>query len=140
MKRVIITLVGLFLVNVLAFAQAPQKMSYQAVVRSADGNLVTNQNVGVRISVLEGSASGTASYVETHSVTSNENGLVTLEVGDGTATTGTFSAIDWSSANHFIKVETDPAGGTNYTIEGTSQLLTVPYAFHANSSTPQEFF
>jgi hypothetical protein len=120
-------------------AQAPQKMSYQAIIRNTTNQLVVNQLVGMRISIIQGSQNGTAVYSETHSQTTNANGLLSLEVGTGTVQTGTFSSINWVNGPYFIKTETDPLGGTNYTITGSSQLLSVPYAFYAEnsgSSTP----
>ncbi len=125
-----------FTVNAsLMLAQAPQKMSYQSVVRNAGNNLVISSPVGMRISVLQGSASGTAVYVETQSATTNTNGLASLEIGGGTAVTGTFAGINWSTGGpYFIKTETDPSGGTAYTVTGTSQLQSVPYALYAANS------
>ncbi len=126
-------MMSLFATTMLA--QAPQKMSYQAVVRNASDALVTNANIGMRISVLQGTANGTAVYVETQNATTSTNGLVTLEIGAGTVVSGTFASINWGANAYFIKTETDPTGGTNYTIVGTSQFLSVPYAlFAANSS------
>lgn len=115
-------------------AQAPQKMSYQAVVRNSANALVTNQNVGMQISILQGNSSGAIVYMETQTPTSNANGLVSLEIGGGTVVNGNFAAIDWSNGPYFIKTETDPAGGTNYSITGTNQLLTVPYALYAKTA------
>jgi len=119
-------------------AQAPEKMSYQAVVRDASNMLVANQTVGIQISILQGSATGTAVYEETHAPLSNDNGLVSLEIGSGTVLSGVFSTIDWSNGPFFIQTETDPTGGTNYTISGTSQLMSVPYALHATTATSLE--
>lgn len=116
------------------FAQAPEKMSYQAVVIDGNNNLVSSTSVGMQISILQGSASGTAVYVETQTPTSNANGLVSLEIGSGTVVSGTFASIDWANGPYFIKTETDPTGGTNYTITGTSQLLSVPYALYAENA------
>ena len=113
------------------FAQAPQKMSYQAVIRNASGNLVVSAPVKMRISILQGSATGTSVYSELHNPTTNANGLVTIEIGGGTSPQGTFSSINWGSGTYFIKTETDPANGTNYSVVGTSQLLSVPYALYA---------
>ncbi|OGS77099.1 MAG: hypothetical protein A3G95_03280 [Flavobacteria bacterium RIFCSPLOWO2_12_FULL_31_7] len=123
----------------LAFAQAPEKMSYQAVVRNTTNNLVTNQAVGMQISILQGSATGTAVYVETQTPTSNTNGLVSLEIGSGVVVSGNMATINWANGPYFIKTETDPTGGTSYTITGISQLLSTPYALYAKtsgSSTP----
>ena len=132
MKK-IITICAALLMTASVWAQAPQKMSYQAVVRDAGNSLVANQAVGMQISILKGSPTGIAVYVETQTPTTNDNGLVSLEIGSGT-TTGDFSTIDWGSDTYFIKTETDPTGGTAYTISGTSQLMSVPYALYAETS------
>jgi hypothetical protein len=116
-----------------ASAQAPEKMSYQAIVRDSGGNLVANQLVGMQISILEGSAAGASVYTETQTPTTNVNGLVSLEIGTGTVVSGDFTTIDWGADTYFIKTETDPTGGASYTITGTSQLLSVPYALHAKT-------
>lgn len=116
------------------FAQAPPKMSYQAVIRNTDGGLVSSHAIGMRISILQGSQSGTAVYVETHTTTTNTNGLATIEIGGGTVVSGSFTGINWGSASFFLKTETDPAGGSAYSIVGTSQLLSVPYALNSKKS------
>jgi len=117
------------------FAQTPEKMSYQAVVRDSGDALVTNLAVGMQISILQTTATGTAVYIETQTPTTNINGLVTLEIGTGSVVSGDFTTIDWSTGLYFIKTETDPTGGSSYTITGTSQLLSVPYALHAKTVT-----
>lgn len=132
MKKIILILLLVF--TTIGFAQTPEKMSYQAIVRNADGNLVSNLPVGIQISILKTTSSGTPIYVESHTITTNENGLVTLEIGSGNKTTGSFSAINWGDDKYFIKTETDPLGASNYTITGTSQLLSVPYALHAKTA------
>jgi hypothetical protein len=113
------------------WGQSPQKMSYQAVIRDASDQLVTTQ-VGMQISILQGTADGTAVYTETQTPTPNINGLVSIEIGTGT-TSDDFSVINWTNGPYFIKTEIDPTGGTSYTITGTSQLLSVPYALHAKT-------
>jgi hypothetical protein len=118
----------------LSFAQPPQKMSYQAVIRNNNNQLVTNHVMGMKISILHSSISGTAVYAETQTPTTNANGLVTIEIGGGNIISGIFASIDWSDGPYFVKTETDPSGGTNYTITGTSQLLSVPYALYAKSA------
>jgi len=133
MRNIILLMVGLLFV-LDTQAQSPEKMSYQAVVRNATNNLVTNQGVGMQISILQTSASGTSVYVETHTPTTNANGLVSIEIGTGTVVSGAMSTIDWSAGPYFIKTETDPTGGTTYSITGTSQLMSVPYALHANKA------
>ena len=134
MSKKIITICAAFLLTASLWAQSPQKMSYQAVVRDGSNNLVSSTVVGMQISILQGSSSGTAVYVETQTPTSNANGLVSLEIGGGTVVSGTFATIDWANGPYFIKTETDPTGGTSYTISGTSQLMSVPYALHAKTA------
>jgi uncharacterized protein (TIGR02145 family) len=122
------------IVTAVGFAQSPQKMSYQAVIRNASGELVKSSPIGMKISILQGSATGTPIYVETQTPTTNANGLVTIEIGGATPVSGTFAGIDWSTGTYFIKTETDPTGGTSYSITGTSQILSVPYALYAKNS------
>src|SRR6056297_2925184 len=120
-----------------ARTQTPQKLSYQAIIRDASSQLVTEQDVGIQISILQGSTSGTAVYTETQATTTNVNGLVSIEIGKGT-TTEDFSSIDWSVDTYFIKTETDPEGGNNYSITAVSQLLSVPYALFADGAKKAE--
>ena len=127
----IITICTAILITANVFAQAPNKMSYQAIIRNNSNALVTNSAVGMRISILQTTPSGTAVYVETQMPTTNANGLVSIEIGAGTLVSGTFSTIDWANGPYFIKTETDPNGGSNYSIMGSSQLLSVPYALYA---------
>ena len=120
----------------LARAQAPERFSYQAVIRDAGNALVVGSAVGMQLSILQGSSSGPAVYVETQTPTTNANGLVSIEVGAGTPVLGSMAGIDWSAGPYFLKSETDPAGGTAYSITGVQQLLSVPYAlFAANGGT-----
>jgi len=133
MKNVAMILV-LGFISFMLSAQSPEKISYQAVIRNSAGSLVANQVIGMKISILQGSISGTVLYAETHAPTTNSNGLVSVEIGEGTIESGSFSAIDWSNGVYFIKTETDPAGGTDYTLTGTTQLLSVPYALHAKTA------
>ena len=130
MKK-IITLCAVFLMTATVFAQSPNKMSYQAVIRNNLNALVTNSALSMRISILQTSASGTAVYVETQTPTTNTNGLVSIEIGGGIVVLGNFANINWTNGPYFVKTETDPLGGTNYSITGTSQLLSVPYALYA---------
>ena len=116
------------------FAQAPEKFSYQAVVRNASNALVTNAQVGVRVSILQGSASGNAVYVEIQTATTNANGLITLQIGGGTVQQGIFADIDWANAPYFLKTETDPSGCSDYSVTSTQQLLSVPYALYAKEA------
>jgi hypothetical protein len=119
------------LVTAYTYAQAPELMSYQTVIRNSAGALVTNQVICMRITIMQGSSTGPIVYVETQTPTTNANGLASMAIGGGTVVTGLVSAINWAVGPYFIKTEADPTGGTNYTITGTSQLLSVPYALYA---------
>ncbi len=130
MKKLLI-LFSVILMVIQVFAQAPQKMSFQAVIRKSNNGLVMMQPVSMRISILQGNANGTIVYQETHKPITNSNGLVTLEIGTGTIIVGTFSRINWGTGPFFIKTETDPLCGTDYTIVGVSEFLSVPYALFA---------
>lgn len=135
MKNLYAIVISLLLTTSI-LAQSPEKMSYQAVIRNSSDELVTNQTVGMQISILQGTADGTPVYIETQTPTTNANGLVSIEIGGNNATvvSGDFTTIDWANSIYFLKTETDPTGGTSYTIKGTSQLLSVPYALHAKTA------
>ena len=133
MKRVF-ALAAALLLAVMLWAQSPEKMSYQSVVRDASNALVASQTVGMQLSILQGTASGTAVYVETQTPTTNLNGLVSLQIGSGALVSGDFTSINWSSGLYFVKTEIDLLGGNTYTITGTSQLMSVPYALYAKTS------
>jgi uncharacterized protein (TIGR02145 family) len=129
MKRTYLIILTL-LSTTIVLGQVPQKLSYQAVVRDEGNILVANRTIGLRITILQGSVDGTAVYTETQTPVTNANGLVTIEIGGGEG----FGTLDWSAGPYFLKTETDPAGGTDYTISGTSQLLSVPFALHAQTA------
>ena len=134
MKNLLYTLIAIIFSTQL-FAQAPNKMSYQAVIRNTSNALVVSKSIGMQISILQSSATGTAVYVERQFPTTNANGLASIEIGTGTIVSGSFSTINWANGPYFIKTETDINGGSSYTITGTSQLMSVPYAlFAANSA------
>ena len=134
MKKFLLFLIAMVFAVTSLWAQTPQKMSYQAVVRNANNSLVTNQNVSVKVSILQGGEYGSSVYVETHNTITNTNGLMTVEIGEGTPLTGTFASINWAEGPFFLKSEIDPQGGSNYSINGIQQLLSVPYALYANQA------
>jgi hypothetical protein len=117
-------------------AQPPQSFSYQAIIRDAGGNLVKEQTVGMQISILQGSETGTTVYRETHQKSTNANGLVSLEIGNGTVVSGNFAETDWADGPYYVRTETDPTGGNNYTIDGVSPLPYALYAQYAESGQP----
>ena len=120
--------------SVSLLSQTPQKMSYQAVIRNSNNDLIASKQIGMQMSILKGSKTGLTVYVETHTAVTNVNGLVSVEIGAGSPVAGSFETIDWSKGPYFIKTETDPLGGTVYSIAGTTELLSVPYALYARSS------
>jgi len=134
MKKLLTITAILFLCTFLS-AQAPQALNYQAVARTADGVIIPTQNIGVRFSILDGSTTGTVLYSETHTTITNSYGLFTLAIGKGTPVTSTFATINWASGtDKFLKVEIAPAGGSNYQLQGTTQLLSVPYALYSEKT------
>lgn len=133
MKNSLILLLA-FLVTFFGYSQVPQGISYQAIAFNSGGNPVVNANVGVKISILENSVSGNVVYTETHTKSTNTQGLFNLNIGQGTASSGTFSTINWGANLKFLKVEVDPTGGTNYAIVGTNQLMSIPYSLYSKES------
>ena len=115
-------------------AQSPEMFNYQAVARNDQGETIVNQNVGIKISIRQGSPNGTVMYAEEHNATTNNNGLVSMMVGNGVSLSGSFTDINWGEGPYFIEVAMDETGGTNYTVMGTTQLVSVPYAKYADSS------
>ncbi len=117
-----------------AIAQPANRLNYQALVRNASGNILISQAVRSRISILKRSTTDSVVYVETQQANTTSSGILNLEIGIGKAESGSLEDIDWSKGSYFIKLETDPLGGTNYSIVGATQLLSVPYALFAKSA------
>ena len=133
MKKALLTLVLLIITGVVVYGQTPEKINYQAVARSSGGAILNNQNVSLQISILETSSSGNIVYSEIHTLITNQYGLINFEIGSGTPVSGSFSGINWGADDHFLQVELDETGGSNYQLMGTSQLISVPYALHAKT-------
>ena len=131
--KIIITLIITSLTILSCYTQAPQAINYQGVARDVNGIELTNRLISLRLSIIDGSPTGSTVYSETHSISTNEFGLFTLEIGNGTSV-DEFSSIDWSSNSKFLKVAMDPEGGSNFTEMGTSQLVSVPYALYAETA------
>ncbi len=124
----------LFLQLSIAIFAQPQGINYQGVARDGGGNALLNHNVSLRLSILDSSATGSSVYVETHNATTNNFGLFNLSIGTGSIVSGVFANIPWGQGDKWLKIEMDGTGGTNYQFIGTSQFLSVPYAFFANSA------
>ncbi|MBN2213408.1 MAG: hypothetical protein JW723_04125 [Bacteroidales bacterium] len=133
MKKIILSLASLFTFLLFAFSQSPQAFKYQAVARDGSGNILANQSVSVKISILQGTPTGSIAYSETHNVSTDAYGLINLNIGEGTPVSGAFSGISWGNDKFYLKLEMDPAGGTSYEAFEPSQLLSVPYALHATT-------
>lgn len=129
MKKILSTLVAVIAFSISAFAQAPQGFNYQAVVRNTAGQLMSNRNISVRISILQGSATGTVVYSQEDNVVTNANGLFTLIVGENSTV---YANINWANGPYFIHSEIDPQGGNNYMLSTTQKMLAVPYAHYAD--------
>jgi len=134
MKKLILSLVAIATISLSSFGQAPEAFKYQAVVRDAGNTILNNQAVGMRMTIQQGSIGGTTVYQETFAPTTNAYGLVNLEIGSGTVVSGDFTTIDWSVGSYFIETAVDVTGGSSYAVMGTSQLMSVPYALHANTA------
>ena len=134
MRKPLILILLALLVS-MSWAQTPESFNYQAALKNSDGEMLAGQNVSVRISILQGSGTGSSVYSETHSAQTNDNGIINLKIGEGDNPTTDFSAIDWGSANYYLKIEMDETGGTSYTSLGASQLLSVPYALYSKAAT-----
>ncbi len=135
MKKIVLS-ISFAMAFMAAQAQAPAKFNYQGVARSSNGQPLAAQALSMRISILDGSATGTVVYQEKQAATTNAYGLYNVAIGGGTPVTGTLTSVNWATGNKYIKVELDPAGGTAYTDLGSTQLLSVPYAMYAASGTP----
>jgi hypothetical protein len=135
MKRLIYILI---LIPILAFSQAPQGIGYQGVATDALGIELINQSISIRASILSSSATGSIEWQEIHNTATDTFGLFTLTIGQGTSTgngaQANFADITWGANTHFLKIEMDVNGGTNYSHMGTNQMMSVPYALYAENA------
>lgn len=129
-KKIILSIITIVTISLSSYSQAPESFSYQAVIRDAGNTIINNQAIGMRLTLQQGSIGGLAVYTETFAITTNDYGLVNLEIGTGTSTDN-FTTIDWANGPYFMETAIDLLGGTSYTVMGTSQLMSVPYALHA---------
>lgn len=127
----LLTIFALFCLSASMFAQSPNKISYQAVVRNSANALIVNQAITMKITIVQGNPTGAQLFTEKHNTTTNVNGLASIEIGTGTPIFGTFASIDWANGPYYLKTDTDPTGGTSYSITGITQMLSVPYALYA---------
>ena len=130
----IIPFISLVLLTCNTFAQTPEKVSYQAVIRNNNNELVTNSKVNLRIILRQDSPDGYIAYQENHQAMTNVNGLVSLQIGEGNKEVGEFSGIDWSQGTYFIETQLDVKNTQDFSVTGISEILSVPYALHAKSA------
>ena len=135
MKKILLLTVAVVICAVTAFAQAPQSVKYQAVLRDNAGDIISEETVDIRISIED---SGSVVYQENHATSTNQYGLVTLNIGTGSVLNGNFGAIDWAADDHYIRIEVD--NGSGYVDMGLTQLMSVPYALHANTASEVDNF
>lgn len=119
-------------------AQVPDKINYQAVIRDSEGKLIANQNVSIRLSIINETIDGSTLYAETHTVKTNVYGQINIILGDGNVSSGVFYEIDWGNGDKFLKIDLDETGGSAYTPIGVSQLLTVPYSYYSKKADSAE--
>jgi len=134
MIKPLLSLVLALLIFNCAFAQAPKGINYQGVARDNEGKPIVSQKISVRIGILKNAANGEVEYAEVHKPQTNQFGLFTLIIGQGTATTGSFAFISWAMGNKWLQIEIDPEGGSSFQLAGSQQLMSVPYAFYAEYS------
>ena len=132
-KNYILFFTSIF-ISLFIFSQAPEAMNYQAVIRDGQGNIIANQNVGVRIDILQGSATGTSLYQETFTSITSSYGLIALQLGTGSVISGAFSTIDWSNGPYYVETSVDINGGNSYAVISTTQFMSVPYALYAKNA------
>ena len=126
---------AIMLLSLSVIAQSPQAFNYQGIARDMSGNPVPNQTIGLKFSILSDSPSGAVEFAEAHQLTTNDLGLFTIAVGQGTLLDGDMESIQWGDAPHFLEIAMDISGGTDYLTMGTTQMLSVPYALHANNGS-----
>lgn len=137
MKKILLACISTAFIcsSSVMFAQTPQGINYQAVARNSSGNAIANSNVAIKISIRDSTAAGNIVYSERDTATTNQFGLFTCRIGNGNVISGNFALIDWAKGDKFMQVELDATGGSSYTDLGTTQLLSVPYAFHSKTSS-----
>jgi len=134
MKKILLIPVLWVFILVSVMSQASQAFKYQAIARDINGYPIINKTISLKINIVSGSKEGLSEYSEVHQATTNDIGLVIIEIGNGKAVYGKFSSINWGETNHYVQIALDENGGNDYKIMGTAQLLSVPYALYANKA------
>lgn len=137
--KIILTLFLFIVLGFNTYAQSPNLFKYQSVIRDGSEGLIQNQEITLKINILSGSSSGSIVYSEIHTVSTNQYGLINIEIGGGSVEFGVFSDINWGQNDYFINLAIDLQGGSSFSDVGTSQLVSVPYALYAESSGDSYF-
>ena len=114
-----------------SFAQAPERINYQAIVRNSSGEIIANKPVSLKISIHDNTPDGTIVFQEVHDSTTNKFGLVMLQIG---SISNNLATINWGNGEKWMQIEADVDNSGNYSDMGTSQLMSVPYALYAANS------
>jgi hypothetical protein len=133
MKKYILTII-LACIYSGNFAQSPQGIPYQSALRNSSGSILANQSVTMRFTIIDSAINGTVVFQETHTANTNAQGIVSVNIGQGTPSTGTLAQVNWAKNYKFLQIEMDPTGGNTYTILGTQQMMSVPYALFSNTA------
>jgi len=133
-KRLLLIILNAASLILNSVAQPPQAFNYQAVARDNLGVVLPNHTIALRFSILDNSSSGSVLYSETFTSATNQFGLFTVNLGTGAVVSGVFSTINWASGSKWLQTEMDIDGGSNFTLMGSSQFLSVPYALYAAKS------
>ena len=134
MKKLIFSTLLIALTHFSSFAQSPEKINYQAVIRDQNNTILSNQSIGYKIVLLQGAPNGNSVYEEAFTLTTSQLGLINFFIGTGNVLSGNFSQIDWGNGPYFVETSLDISGGNNFSVMGTSQLLSVPYSLYSNTS------
>ena len=135
--KLFLTSICFILFSIFGFAQTPEGINYQAVIRTTSGSLVANSTVAIRVQIKQTSSTGTVVYAERQSVATNQYGLVNFVIGSGTILSGTFSSINWATGNYWVSLAVDFSNGTNYVDYGSQRLMSTPYALYAKTAGVQ---
>jgi hypothetical protein len=130
--RVGFIILFVFIVSVQLVAQAPLGFNYQGIARQADGTPISKQSIGIKVSIIDG-PQGSVQFTEIHLLETNDFGLFTAIVGQGTGG-NTLNSVDWSIGNLWLQIELDPDNSGSYILMGSQQLMSVPYALFAQQS------
>ena len=104
--------------------------AYQAVIRDANGELVTNKQVEVKFTLKH---DGASCYTETQTVTTNEYGNIQVVVGNGVKVDGDFASVPWNTFDIKMEVAVN-VDGKGEVVLGEVPVQGAPYAMYAQKA------